>query len=199
MDLGNKLVSLREGKNISINDAAKGLKTTKQTLTKWEKGSSTPNLKKLISISEYYEVSLDELILGKEPKKEEKEENSYGKVKGICIGIIIYVLAFIWLFVSILSLNFNSILSVSIFLLLSTFGSVNIVYSILINKNKIETEYDDVLKNVENIGSIVTLLIYIFVSFVTMAWYITWIIWILFEIVIMIIKLIKYLKDKKYE
>lgn len=198
MDLGQRLVKIRESKNISVEEAVKGLKTTKQTLTKWEKGTSTPNLKKLITISDFYQVSLDELVLGKEIK-EEKVDTSNKKFKGICSGIVLYMIAIIWLFISILVLGIDSIISISIFLLIISLASFYIVYHILTYKNITNNDYKDIINNIENIGSIITLFIYILISFMTMAWHITWIIWILFELIIIIVKLVKYLKDKKYE
>lgn len=41
------------------------LNVSRQTISKWEIGDSTPDMEKLITISELFEISLDELVLGK--------------------------------------------------------------------------------------------------------------------------------------
>lgn len=40
--------------------------TEEQTISKWEVGDSTPDMEKLMALSDLFEVSLDELVMGKE-------------------------------------------------------------------------------------------------------------------------------------
>lgn len=40
---------------------------TRQTVSKWELGDSTPDMDKLVALGELFEISLDELVLGKVP------------------------------------------------------------------------------------------------------------------------------------
>ena len=41
--------------------------TEEQTISKWEVGDSTPDMEKLIAISDMFEISLDELVMDKVP------------------------------------------------------------------------------------------------------------------------------------
>lgn len=40
----------------------KNIGTTRQTVSKWERGETTPEMNKLLSLSKLFDVSLDELI-----------------------------------------------------------------------------------------------------------------------------------------
>ena len=42
---------------------------TRQTVSKWELGDSTPDMDKLVALGELFEISLDELVLGKVQKR----------------------------------------------------------------------------------------------------------------------------------
>ena len=70
MKFNEKLVNLRKKHNLSQEQVAEKLKVARQTISKWELGETTPEMDKLIMISELYNITLDELM---------KEENE-GKV-----------------------------------------------------------------------------------------------------------------------
>ena len=60
--------------------------TEEQTVSKWEVGESTPDMDKLVAISDLFEVSLDELVLNKVPENKEVSEQIvkselYGDIK----------------------------------------------------------------------------------------------------------------------
>ena len=65
MEFGNKLYELRKEKGLSQEELANHLEVTRQTVSKWELGDSTPDLDKLVLLSELFEISLDELVLDK--------------------------------------------------------------------------------------------------------------------------------------
>ena len=67
MEFGNKLYELRKAKGLSQEELASHLEVTRQTVSKWEVGDSTPDMDKLVLLSELFEISLDELVLGKVP------------------------------------------------------------------------------------------------------------------------------------
>ena len=67
MEFGSKLYELRKEKGLSQEELANCLDVTRQTVSKWELGDSTPDLDKLILLGELFEISLDELVLGKVP------------------------------------------------------------------------------------------------------------------------------------
>ncbi len=68
MTLGEKIYELRTQHNLSQGDLANKLDVSRQSISKWENGNSTPDLEKIVKLAEIFNVSLDELI-----KNEEKE------------------------------------------------------------------------------------------------------------------------------
>ncbi|MDE6665313.1 MAG: helix-turn-helix domain-containing protein [Ruminococcus sp.] len=67
MEFNNKLYHLRKQKGLSQEELANCLNVSRQTISKWEVGDSTPDMEKLIAISDLFEISLDELVMGKVP------------------------------------------------------------------------------------------------------------------------------------
>ncbi len=67
MEFNNKLYQLRKQKGLSQEELANRLNVSRQTVSKWEVGDSTPELEKLVAMSDLFEISLDELVLDKEP------------------------------------------------------------------------------------------------------------------------------------
>ncbi len=67
MEFNNKLYHLRKQKGLSQEELANCLNVSRQTISKWEVGDSTPDMEKLIAISDLFEISLDELVMDKVP------------------------------------------------------------------------------------------------------------------------------------
>ena len=74
MEFNNKLYELRKQKGFSQEELANRLNVSRQTISKWEVGESTPDMEKLVAISDLFEVSLDEMVKGEEPKMAEPSE-----------------------------------------------------------------------------------------------------------------------------
>ena len=68
MEFNNKLYDLRKQKGFSQEELANRLNVSRQTISKWEVGESTPDMEKLVAISDLFGVSLDEMVKGEEPK-----------------------------------------------------------------------------------------------------------------------------------
>ena len=69
MEFNNKLYELRKQKGFSQEELANRLNVSRQTISKWEVGESTPDMENLVAISELFEISLDELVLDKVPEE----------------------------------------------------------------------------------------------------------------------------------
>ena len=67
MEFHNKLYNLRKQKGLSQEELANRLNVSRQTVSKWEVGDSTPDMEKLIAISDMFGISLDELVMDKVP------------------------------------------------------------------------------------------------------------------------------------
>lgn len=68
MKFAEKLTELRRSKGWSQEQLGEQLGVTRQTVSKWELGSTTPELEKLAKMSEIFGVSTDELIKGEAPE-----------------------------------------------------------------------------------------------------------------------------------
>ena len=60
---------LRKAKGISQEQLAEQLHVTRQAVSNWENGKTQPDIETLTQIAEYFEVSVERLIYGKEKAK----------------------------------------------------------------------------------------------------------------------------------
>lgn len=60
--LEEKLQILRKRNGLSQERLAEKLGVSRQAVSKWESGQSTPDLNKLIKLSELYNVTIDSLV-----------------------------------------------------------------------------------------------------------------------------------------
>lgn len=204
MSLGERLLELRKSKHLSQEEVADKLNVSRQTISKWETDSSTPDFDKIIPICELFEISTDELLTGNKEATEEKvntysmseEEKSHKRIGGIVFSIFLYFIALSWIMTSVAALKFDPVISSAIFLLICGVATCIIIYSCIVyKKEKTEEEENPIIKKIDEIVSIITLVVYLLVSFLTMAWHITWIIWIIYALVMEIVKLILMLKE----
>lgn len=104
MEFHNKLYQLRKQKGLSQEELANRLNVSRQTVSKWEVGDSTPDMEKLVAISDLFEISLDKLVKGEETVyggdvstkselvNELKEKAKQGvKIVAIVFGIILLI------------------------------------------------------------------------------------------------------------
>ena len=69
MTFAEKLIELRKSKGWSQEELGEKLDVTRQTVSKWELGSTTPEMEKIALMSELFGITTDELIKGKTPEK----------------------------------------------------------------------------------------------------------------------------------
>ena len=74
MAFSNKLYSLRKQKGLSQDELGSKLNISRQTISKWELGETTPELEKLIALGDFFEISLDELVMDIKAKESTKTE-----------------------------------------------------------------------------------------------------------------------------
>lgn len=205
MSLGQRLLELRKKINLSQEEAAEKLNVTRQTISKWETDASTPDFDKIIPICNLYNITSDELLTGNKSQHNIiKKDNPLL----LCFSIFLYFISLIWVIISEETLRLNDGIIVSVFLLMSSFATVLIVYYFMTKpkekeeNKKIKEELKPKNKIYNKIAFItrrITLIIYLVISFITMAWHITWIIWIIYSLIIEIIKLIFTLRGNNYE
>ncbi len=81
MSLGNKLRCLRNEHGLTQEQLAEQFHVSRQTISKWELDQMMPETAKLLEIAEFFDASLDELLLDKEDSalkilREQKEAPS---------------------------------------------------------------------------------------------------------------------------
>ncbi len=203
MNLGEKLINLRKGKNLSQEEVADILNVSRQTISKWETNQSTPDFDKIGPIIDLYEISADELLgrkLEKQFIEESKEEIHKKKAMGISIGILLYFISVVWLMISIPVVKMDPIISSAIFMIICGIATYIIVFTCIVYKtNKKKVNDNKYTKQINHIISIIFLIIYLILSFNTMAWHITWIIWIIYGLIAEINKLIFMLRGNNNE
>lgn len=66
MTFGERLYQLRKEKNLSQEDLAERLGISRQSVSRWENGTASPDFEKTAQIAEIFSVSTDYLICGKD-------------------------------------------------------------------------------------------------------------------------------------
>ena len=72
-ELAQRLYEMRKAHNLSQEELADKLNVSRQAVSKWECGDSSPDTDNLIALSELYGVSLDELVRGANSKAAEEK------------------------------------------------------------------------------------------------------------------------------
>lgn len=99
MQIGKQLQQRRKEHNMSQETLAEQLHISRQSVSKWENGTSLPSFANVVAISELFDISLDELIKGDENLMEELEKGpkmnkaAFAVIIGVTLGIIGYILS----------------------------------------------------------------------------------------------------------
>lgn len=103
MELGSKICKLRKSANISQEQLAEKLNVTRQTISNWELGQTTPDIIQAKQIAKIFSIGLDELtdndikdILIEKISNTEKMATTTMKIlKFLCITIICFLIVVI--------------------------------------------------------------------------------------------------------
>lgn len=68
MNLSERIQSLRKARGLSQEELAEQIGVSRQAVGKWESAQSQPDLDKILLLSEYFGVSCDYLLTGREPE-----------------------------------------------------------------------------------------------------------------------------------
>lgn len=74
MSIGDRIQSLRKSKGISQEALADKIGVSRQAVSKWESEQSTPDIDKIILLSDYFETTTDYLLKGIELTKESEKK-----------------------------------------------------------------------------------------------------------------------------
>lgn len=212
MNINEKIYTLRKQRGLSQEELANELNVSRQTVSKWELGESTPDFDKIVPLCEVFGISTEELLRDRKIEEEcikeiKDDENNVDVVKAIliCISIFLYFLSLVAIIIGETVFQLNDGIVVSTFFLICGLATALIIFTCMTRPGKkseddIDKESKDpILNAVLKIASVTTVCIYFIISFTTMAWHITWIIFIIYAVVAEIIKLIFALKKQVKE
>lgn len=97
MNFNEKLIELRKKEGLSQEELGYKLNVTRQTISKWELGQTTPDMDKLSEISNFFGISIDNLLNEEEikttdnPIKEETTKNN-STLKVVILIVIITII-----------------------------------------------------------------------------------------------------------
>lgn len=100
MNIADRIQSLRKSKGISQEELADKIGVSRQAVSKWESEQSSPDIEKVILLSDYFNVTTDYLLKGIEPISDmpgEKIDAQIFSVAGsVCNFIGLITAVFIW-------------------------------------------------------------------------------------------------------
>ena len=100
MNIADRIQNLRKSRGISQEELADKIGVSRQAVSKWESDQSTPDIEKVILLSNYFETTTDYLLKGIEPVDESEKQWSalLFAVAGTILNAIGLVSSiFIWL------------------------------------------------------------------------------------------------------
>lgn len=95
MNLSERLAELRKKKGLSQMELAEALNVSRQSVSLWENGSTTPTVDRLQLLAEFYGITMDELFypIEEKPKAEAPEAPPQAKKSRyrfwLCIAIVV--------------------------------------------------------------------------------------------------------------
>ncbi len=97
MEISERLKEMRQNAGMTQEEVAEKIMVSRVTVSHWENGKSLPDIVSLISLSDLYGISLDELVKGdskmtEKVKKDAKDANNNKRLIGVTAVLVIAVL-----------------------------------------------------------------------------------------------------------
>lgn len=96
MNMADRIQSLRKSKGFSQEELADKVGVSRQAVSKWESEQSTPDIEKIIIMSELFEVTTDYILKGTEPVNMTSRKTVYSLYSGF--AVLFTTIAGIWSF-----------------------------------------------------------------------------------------------------
>lgn len=198
MNIGEKIYNLRKKKNLSQEDLASVLNVSRQTISKWETGESNPDIDKIVPLCNFFEISTDEFLKGKDIVYERKLNKEKTKNKALTFSLCLVIFA-VMIILTILLEEIevsDGVIGSIIMFGITLIGVLLIYYFVSTPKEKKKDKKGSIINK---IIFLLTLIIYFLVSFIWNAWSYSWIIFIIGLLSMEIVKLIRSLGGKENE
>lgn len=111
MNLADRIQHLRKSNGMSQEELADKVGVSRQAVSKWESGQSTPDLEKIIIMSDLFGVTTDYLLKGIEPVSPSNQTNFQSLRQGFVL--VFAVIAGIWSYAA-NRFNWNEILFIAL-------------------------------------------------------------------------------------
>ena len=95
MEIGKKIMNLRKKDGLSQEELAEKIGVARQTISKWELGETSPDLKQAKELSKIFNVSLDELVDNDIKDILVKKTSNTEKLAGLILKLIKFMIVFI--------------------------------------------------------------------------------------------------------
>lgn len=101
MNIGERIKEARLNAGLTQEQAAEKIMVSRQTVSNWENGKSLPDIASILTMSDLYQISLDELLKG-DPKMKEKVKKDtrdlvINRRLAFTAGIISLIVTFVYL------------------------------------------------------------------------------------------------------
>ena len=83
MNFNEKLINLRKSKGMSQEELGAELNVSRQTISKWESCQSYPDFQRLVLLSDYFGLTLDELVKDIDVREVREKNRSSEKIDSI--------------------------------------------------------------------------------------------------------------------
>ena len=95
MEIGNKIMNLRKKNGLSQEELADKVGVARQTISKWELGETSPDIKQAKELSKIFNVSLDELTDNDIKNILVEKTSNTEKLAGLILKLIKFIIVFI--------------------------------------------------------------------------------------------------------
>ena len=95
MEIGKKIMELRKKKGLSQEQLADKVGVARQTISKWELGETSPDLKQAKELSKIFNISLDELVDNDIKEILVEKTSNTEKLAGIILKLMKFIVVFI--------------------------------------------------------------------------------------------------------
>ncbi|MDE6386163.1 MAG: helix-turn-helix domain-containing protein, partial [Eubacterium sp.] len=95
MAFKENLVFLRKSLNLSQEELAEKINVTRQAISKWENGQSTPDMDTILLLCDYFNVTADQLLISLKLEKVENKKNDYNRVFLILWAAFLMLICFL--------------------------------------------------------------------------------------------------------
>ncbi len=141
--IGKFIKLLREERNLTQDKLAESIPISRQAISKWERGLAVPDSSVLLRLSEIFDVSINEILVGEKetknntdkinklPLKIYDDRNKKNKIIKILIAMIIFFIIFI-----LLSYFINSYKLIKVYTISGNSNNVNISNGIFVKTNE---------------------------------------------------------------